>query len=387
MKTALRFIIAFLIGGLIGFAIVCLILSLITTMSFTEFIEKALHLNLYEIIVVPLASLALAVVAGMLHIILHEAGHLVGGLATGYKFVSFRILSFTLLRDADSGKICCKRFDIAGTGGQCLLAPPELPIEKIPVFWYNLSGVFVNLILSAVGVVWLLAILDDHSPLQAVFAVFIVIVGLFLSILNGIPMRVSGIPNDALNYLLVRRKSIDRKAMMTQLRVNAALQRGLSPTELPQEWFTNPSVDYTDTHQCLLEMMRISLHICRFQYDEAYRDFATLSLHRDKMKGMIQMELDCEMAFLALVVGDSDRVESLLSDKLMKYVDTSARVMTSKSRLLFAIALLRDNDRNKASEILDKMLQNRRRYLLKGEADSDIAICKDLLTNHAPIQQ
>jgi len=32
------------------------------------------------------------------HIILHEAGHLVGGLLSGYKFISFRVGSFALVR-------------------------------------------------------------------------------------------------------------------------------------------------------------------------------------------------------------------------------------------------------------------------------------------------
>jgi len=50
------------------------------------------------------------------HLILHEAGHLVFGLMTGYRFSSFRILSFMWVKEND--KIKLRRLSLAGTGGQ-----------------------------------------------------------------------------------------------------------------------------------------------------------------------------------------------------------------------------------------------------------------------------
>ena len=55
--------------------------------------------------------------AAYLQIVLHEAGHLVCGLMSGYRFVSFRVGSITLFKDGD-GKLRFKRFKLAGTGGQ-----------------------------------------------------------------------------------------------------------------------------------------------------------------------------------------------------------------------------------------------------------------------------
>ena len=57
-----------------------------------------------------------------LQILLHEAGHLVFGLLTGYRFLSFRVGSLMLVRE--QGKLRLKSFSIAGTGGQCILIPP-----------------------------------------------------------------------------------------------------------------------------------------------------------------------------------------------------------------------------------------------------------------------
>ena len=59
-----------------------------------------------------------------LQTILHEGGHLVCGLLTGYRFVSFRIGSWMVQRE--NGRLRFHRYTLAGTAGQCLLAPPEL---------------------------------------------------------------------------------------------------------------------------------------------------------------------------------------------------------------------------------------------------------------------
>ena len=62
--------------------------------------------------------------ASFVHMILHEAGHLIFGLMTGYKFNSFRIASFMWIRE--NGKLRLKRHSLAGTGGQCLMTPPDI---------------------------------------------------------------------------------------------------------------------------------------------------------------------------------------------------------------------------------------------------------------------
>ena len=64
-----------------------------------------------------------------LQIILHETGHLIGGLLTGYKFCSFRIGNLQLQRE--NGALRFRRLKLAGTGGQCLMTPPE----PVPVRW------------------------------------------------------------------------------------------------------------------------------------------------------------------------------------------------------------------------------------------------------------
>ena len=74
--------------------------------SFSEYIGKFLRLNAMEVIGIPLLSLAFFLIAVSLQVILHEAGHLICGLVSGYRFVSFRIFSLTWIRQG--GKVRMK---------------------------------------------------------------------------------------------------------------------------------------------------------------------------------------------------------------------------------------------------------------------------------------
>ncbi|MGN1073610.1 MAG: hypothetical protein ACI4QB_01345, partial [Eubacteriales bacterium] len=77
-------------------------------------------------------------------LVIHEAGHLVFGLKTGYRFSSFRIGSLMWLKE--NGRLVRRRLSLAGTGGQCLMEPPALVNGRMPVVLYNLGGCIMNLI-------------------------------------------------------------------------------------------------------------------------------------------------------------------------------------------------------------------------------------------------
>ena len=84
-------------------------------------------------------------------VITHEAGHLICGLLTGYRFVSFRVFSVMLLRE--NGKLKWEKHKVPGTAGQCLMAPPQKENGNYPYRLYNLGGILVCGILSLIPMV------------------------------------------------------------------------------------------------------------------------------------------------------------------------------------------------------------------------------------------
>jgi len=145
MKKFLKFVMGLLGGAVIGVAIVLLMVLLIDgNLSGFHDINDVKIGKLGLAICFSFLSMAIAVV---LNIMLHEAGHLVFGLLTDYKFVSYRAFSFTLIKDVQ-GKFKWKKYSISGTLGQCLMEPPrDFKSDNLPYFWYNgpayVLGVFL----------------------------------------------------------------------------------------------------------------------------------------------------------------------------------------------------------------------------------------------------
>ena len=103
--------------------------------------EKELYILFITIIV--------AYFAYHIQILIHELGHLVFGKLSGYKFSSIRLGSIMLIKKKNKYKI--KTLKIIGTGGQCIMNPPELDEnDDYPATLYNLGGSLLNLIVSSI---------------------------------------------------------------------------------------------------------------------------------------------------------------------------------------------------------------------------------------------
>ncbi len=363
------------IGIVAGLAIAAVMIVLFTDTSFSEYMTKLRSVEFSESMVAAGVGLLAFCVALVVLIPIHELGHLVCGLLTGYRFVSFRIFNYTFIRI--NGKVRMKKFAIAGTGGQCLLDPPEVPYNKVPMAWYNAGGVLANLVVLLL----ILPLLFLKLPplwSTAIFIFFLVDVCIIL--INGIPMQVGGVGNDAYNMLLLHRSPESKRGIVTQLRSNAMIQNGVRPKDMPEEWFEVPTnVDYKNVFEVTIPLMAASRHIDEMDWDKARGEMEALYCHRDKIMPLYVKEIACELVYLLLISGETARASELLDKDLKKYIETYRKVMSSKERLLCAVALLIDNDRAKALEIYENLKSRKDDYLLQGEVKSDLALMEAML--------
>ncbi|MDE6106761.1 MAG: hypothetical protein K2F84_06670, partial [Bacteroidales bacterium] len=341
MKTIVKMIGGLLIGCLAGFAIGALCVVLFTDTTLSGFIAKCGTLELSEGLAVILVSIAAFLVSLFLLIMLHEAGHLAFGLMSGYRFVSFRILNLTFIKL--DGHLRVKRFSVAGTGGQCLLTPPDKPLSEIPTFWYNAGGVAANL-LALLLVAPLLCL--ELQPLMRTSLVIFCLTDLFLILTNGIPMRLGGIANDAHNALELSRNERSKHAMMLQLRTNALIQAGIRPKDMPAAWFETPAdLNYQNAIEVSLPLMVASRLVDEMAWEDAYAAFDALYAHREQILPLYVKEIACELIFCALITGRTDRAQSLYTEDIKRYLAIYRKVMSSKERILCGIHLLLEHDR------------------------------------------
>lgn len=244
--------------------------------------------------------LACAVVLAVFgQVILHEGGHLVCGLATGYRFVSFRIGSWMIQREA--GALRVRRMTLAGTGGQCLLAPPPLVDGKMPYVLYNLGGPLANLLAAAVCLLgmqfcrglWALRVLLQMATLM----------GAGMGLMNGLPLK--DVHNDGANTLSLGRDPAAVRSLWVQLSVNARQTEGVRLKEMPEEWFALP------TEAEMQNSMTAVLAVLRENRLMDAQDFAAAAALIDRLYarpgGMMPLYRDlllCDRLYCALLQGE-----------------------------------------------------------------------------------
>lgn len=366
MKKVIFFILACVAGAAIGFSIAAL---------------GGKDVDIWYGLLDMTVLIVILLITAFLQIILHEVGHLVCGLLSGYGFVSFRIGTFTIIRQ--EGKLRLKRFNLAGTGGQCLMSPPrDVALDEVPTFLYNAGGVLMNLLTATIALVLLITCKSMMPNWLIYFLAGKMVIGYAFALLNGIPMKIGGVSNDGYNMLHLGKNKQSVKGFSVQLIANEMVQNGIRPADMPEELFDlGGDIDYSDPLQCNVEMMRLSRILDSGDISTAHEGFKELMLmHGQEILPMLASEARIEQAYTSLVTGDKEMAQKILEDKqLMNYIKAHASVMSSKQRILMAKALILDGNRSKAQDIYDKVVANRDNYLMQGEVASDIDLMQQLL--------
>lgn len=290
--------------------------------------------------------LLLAILAYFIQVIIHEAGHLVFGLLSGYKFSSFRILNLMLIRL--DGRLQLRRFSLAGTAGQCLLQPPELVDGKYPYVLYNLGGVLMNVLTA--GLFALLA--WGSGGFFALFLKLLAWIGLLEAILNGIPMKTDMVCNDGYNVLAMTKSPAAQRSLWVQMQMMDALSRGLRLSKMPQEWFSMPEeAQMLNSMTAVLGVFYANRLLDEHQFDRLVPVLDQLLQGDYEIMGLHRMSLTCDRIYCALLAGEQERAKELLDRQQVQMMKQMGK-NPSTLRTLYAQALLLEQDRETADKIL-----------------------------------
>ncbi|MCQ2213694.1 MAG: hypothetical protein MJZ36_08660 [Bacteroidaceae bacterium] len=377
MKKALRITGIILLCMLIGYGVGWGLGHILGGGGDGESIDK---IKMAKAVLIAFAALVVGVFANT---ILHEAGHLVGGLLTGYKFLSFRIFNLTLQKEDDDWH--WKKFSIMGTLGQCLMCPPHT--QNVPYFWYNVGGVMVNLIICVISGTMLYAF--DLTMVPFEICVMLLATGVWFLLTNAIPMTPGGVPNDGKNILILWRHPEQRKHFHNMLAVAAEQSLGKRACEMSEEWFESTPVTKDST---VMEMSARNLHYARLmdemRFDEAREVAEELMSIGRALPQLFQMEVASDLLFLELATLNRREVVNELWNKkigvgnmtLQNYIQTYRKYLPMKCAGLFAYELINNQSTEDAQKYYDEVESNLNTYTQPGEARTAIAIMDEVLT-------
>lgn len=328
--------------------------------------------NLIITIILVLLFLIIAYVLYLLHIIIHESGHYAFGRLTGYTFVSFRVGSFTLVKN--NGHLKFKRFNIPGTMGQCLLMPPNKKEGEFPFLLYNLGGIIGNIIWSGLSLI-LLILLPEYTWLSIILLTNSVI-GILMALFNSIALK-SDILNDGMNIYILLKDRYTRDVFWLLLYLNAFLTKGERLRDLSEKWFDLPI--HADTANPLVSnilLFRVEYFMDKMDFKKAKTECQFILENERDLPRIQKMELSSQLLFLEIIDEcRMDKIQQIFTKDLKQYIDETKNTIFQR-RLLYAYELLVNQDKRNADEELDEFKKLSRNYPVPSEVEREREIIK-----------
>ena len=324
--------------------------------------------TIHEEVLSLIGLLLVMYVAILVQMIVHEAGHLVCGLLSGYKFSSFRIFSFMWVKEED--KIKLRRLSIAGTGGQCLMTPPDMVDGKIPIVSYNIGGALMNII---VGVVSLgLFFSFENVPFLSTVMLMFAVIGFILALMNGIPMRLGTVDNDGYNAFALTRNAEAMRSFWVQMKTNEQIAKGVRLMDMPDEWFAVPSDEAMKNSMVVV----IGVFACNrlmdaHKFEEADKlmahileiDSGIVDLHRRLMV--------CDRMYVEMITENRREILEGMLDKEQKKFMKSMKNFPSVLRTEYVYALLCEKNIVKANKVKNQFEKCAKTYPYQNDVQSE----------------
>jgi hypothetical protein len=241
--------------------------------------------------------LLLLLIVYLLHIVLHETGHLLFGLLTGYRFLSFRILSIILYKK--NGELHIGKHSINGLAGQCLMYPPSRRDDKsFPFILYFLGGGIINLTASLLMVI---PIITTENSYVRVISIVILLVGLILTVSNLVPLSI-GIPNDGMNVKSMLQDKNMQDAVYLQLQLNAEMSGKKMITDYSPEIFElSEGICDTNTVIAIIRLYSYFQKLAFHDYQGAEIILSAMEQKSEEYQPIILNLIESERLFFMLI--------------------------------------------------------------------------------------
>ncbi len=299
--------------------------------------------------------------------IIHESGHLIFGLISGFRFISFRIGSTIFLKDQKSNKIKKKKYFMAGTGGQCILDTPKDETKK-PFILYNLGGVFLNLIFAVInGVIYIFV----KELIIGYFFLFMMLQNILMIILNGIPLRSNYIDNDGYNTKQISKSNLAKEAFYAQIKITKSTTNNIRLKDMDESFFLfDQELTEKNSMVSTIKLFRIERLIDEHKYLEAIEDLKLL-LNDDTLAGIYQNTVKSDLIFCYLVTNNQELAKKYI-DKGFKNMLKMKMPVPNMIRYKYTYYLLLENDVEKASAERTYLAQIEEKYPYKADFEGEL---------------
>ena len=294
----------------------------------------------------PLETLVVLFAAIPFSIVMHELGHLFGGLLTGYRPISFRVFSFMLVKI--DGKWQYRRSSVPGTGGQCLMAPPRMKNGDYPLALYNLGGILFCGFLS-VGLIAVSFFLPTAAT--GLHLARFGLVSFLMNLFNAIPTSGKSMVNDATNMKMAWKSSTAKRSFWNQLEYVSLHAQNIPTEDMPEELFSMPDKTELSNPLMIWQVLAVVERLeARSEYQKARTAISFTLGNAPFIFPLYKYILRLEAIYLDAILGGDSALADEYYGKLEKM--PALRSLASFHRASYAYLLLVKKDFSGAQKAL-----------------------------------
>lgn len=316
-------------------------------------------------------SLAVGIyIVHYVHMVIHELGHLVAGLLSGYGFISYRIGSFIWVKE--NGRIRLKRYALPGTAGEAMMMPPVKKQGTYPYLLYSYGGIIANFLVAILAMILFLLLRPNHE-LVVMFLVLFTLIGFFIGLYNVLPLQFTGTPTDGCTVRAMIEEGTNRDAFYSGLSCLGLLSQGKSWQDIPRSvFFLGNDVDYSNPLCSTLMLHQIQYYYDRLDFKMANKLSLKLGTYYSSLMPSLKLELIGERMFLELVGQNrKEVVEAYYTRSLRNYL-TKSQYSLSHKRICMAYEVLYEHNKEKAYEIYSEAMALAEQAPYKGDVFAEV---------------
>ena len=256
----------------------------------------------------PFAAMAAFALGLWPHILIHEAGHVVAGLAGGQRAVAFGIGRWRFERGRDGWR-AWRGAAIAGIGGFAALVPDrERGAGAAAQALYLLGGPLSNLVVAALA--WLVATRVAVHPLAVGAWLGVAAGGLLVGALNLVPFRTQGWRSDGMGLLDLARRTPDAALLQRAQSAMALSLVGVRPRDWPDTLLPADTAlaDADDAVATTIRQLRLARSMDRDDRDDARAAAQALATGACRLPKALRAHVAVSMAGYAARCSDDDRL-------------------------------------------------------------------------------
>ncbi len=356
---------------LITFLVCCMFVGVIGGSYIAAFKKhKGVDFSLFQVILYLVLIIVVSYVAYFINICVHEIGHMVFGLLTGYRFSSIRFGKIMILKS--EGKLKIKTYSIAGTGGQVIMLTPEGDRSNFPVFLYNVGGPFVNLIICIACLIGYV-LLENKLSILAIVLLISALMSFTTFITNALPLSEMG--TDGANAMLLHKNEDARVAFYNSMEIAYYLSNNVPVKDIPEQLFHFERETKMDNPLVTAQAIsQFSYYVMNQRFEEA-KEFGNYILEKALSINIIhELLIYSELLYILVAIEDNMDYAKEFYEKHKKEMQR-VRGQLSVQRALYAYYSLCEINEEKANNCLKMFESIGKRY----PYPQDFAIEKELL--------